>query len=98
MNRIRLLLPVPVVIVAAAIAAIVATSGGSTNKAQPSVTANSGISLKQTSVGNALADANGRTLYLFAGDKPGVSSLSAAGQAVWPPFTSTTLPQAGGGV
>jgi predicted lipoprotein with Yx(FWY)xxD motif len=98
MNRIRLPLAIVVVIVAAAVAVIVATSSGNTKKAQPSVTANSGISLKQTSVGKGLADANGRTLYLFAGDKRGLSTLSAAGRAVWPPFTSTTLPQAGGGV
>jgi predicted lipoprotein with Yx(FWY)xxD motif len=43
-----------------------------------------------------VVDAKGRTLYLFAGDKPNLSRLSAAGQAVWPPFTSTSLPAAAG--
>jgi predicted lipoprotein with Yx(FWY)xxD motif len=98
MKRIRLSLPILVVIVAATVAIIVATSGGGTSKAQTAVAANSAISLKQTSVGKVLVDANGRTLYLFAGDKRNVSTLSAAGRAIWPPFTSTTRPQATGGV
>ena len=93
MNR-RLSLPILVVIIAAVVAVFVSTSGGSTKKVQP---AGSSISLMQTSVGRALADANGRTLYLFASDKPGVSTLSAAGRAVWPPFTATTRPRATGG-
>jgi predicted lipoprotein with Yx(FWY)xxD motif len=95
MKRIRLTLPVIVVLIAVAVAIIVSTSGASTTTAR---SGGSAISLKQTSLGNALVDANGRTLYLFAGDKRGVSRLSAAGLAVWPPFTSTTLPQATGGV
>ena len=41
-----------------------------------------------------LVDANGRTLYLFEADRPNVSILSAAGQAIWPPFTATTTPRA----
>jgi predicted lipoprotein with Yx(FWY)xxD motif len=82
------------VIVAAAVAVIVATSGASTTKRQPSVTAGSAISVKQTALGPTLVDANGRTLYLFEGDRPNVSTLSAAGQAIWPPFTATTTPRA----
>lgn len=97
MNRTRVLLPIAAVIVAAAIAVIVITAGGSTKKARPAATANSAITVAQTSVGRALADANGRTLYLFAGDKPNVSRLSAAGRAYWPPFTSTTRPSATAG-
>jgi predicted lipoprotein with Yx(FWY)xxD motif len=96
MNRTRLSLPILAVIVAAAVAVIVSISGGKT-KAQPAVAAGSAISLKQSSVGNVLTDANGRALYLFAGDDRNVSRLSAAGRAVWPPFTSTTLPRATSG-
>ena len=55
------------------------------------------ISVKQTSLGKTLVDANGRTLYLFQGDKPNVSTLSAAGKAVWPPFTGSMKPAALGG-
>jgi predicted lipoprotein with Yx(FWY)xxD motif len=38
----------------------------------------------------------GRTLYLFEGDKANVSTLSAAGRAVWPPLTGAV--KAGSGV
>jgi predicted lipoprotein with Yx(FWY)xxD motif len=93
MSRNRLSLPILVVVIAAIVAVIASTSGAS----KTAVAAGSAISLQQTSVGNTLADANGRTLYLFAGDKPNVSTLSAAGQAVWPPFTSATRPLAKGG-
>lgn len=96
MNR-RVLLPLVAVIIAAAVAVIVSTSAGSTNKGHPAVAANSAVSVEQTSFGKALTDANGRTLYLFAGDKPNVSKLSAAGRAFWPPFTSATRPSATGG-
>lgn len=97
MNRSRLSIGLVAVIGAAAIALIVSTTGGSAKKTQPAVAANSSISVEQTPVGKVLADANGRTLYLFAGDKPNVSTLSAAGRAVWPLFTSATRPAASGG-
>lgn len=97
MNRTRLSVTAVVVIVVAAIAVIISTAGGSAKKTLPAVAANSAISVEQTSVGKTLADANGRTLYLFAGDKPNVSTLSAAGRAFWPPFTSNTRPAAAGG-
>ncbi len=82
------------VVAAAAIAVLVATTGASTTKSQPAVAAASAISVKQTSLGPTLVDANGRTLYLFEGDRPNVSTLSAAGQAIWPPFAATTKPRA----
>jgi predicted lipoprotein with Yx(FWY)xxD motif len=95
MNRSRLALPVLGIAIAAVLAVIVATGGSM--KAQPSVASNSAVSLKQSSLGKTLVDANGRTLYLFQGDRPNVSTLSAAGAAVWPPFTSNTKPLATGG-
>ena len=96
MNRSRLSLSAVALIVAGAIAAIVATTGSSAKKA-PSVAANSALSIRQTSLGKTLTDANGRTLYLFAGDKPNVSRLSPAGRAFWPPFTAAVRPSATGG-
>lgn len=96
MNRIRLSLPIIVILIAAAIALIVSTTGSSAKKA-PTVAADSAISVQQTPLGNTLADANGRTLYLFADDTPNVSTLSAVGRAFWPPFTATTRPSATGG-
>jgi predicted lipoprotein with Yx(FWY)xxD motif len=96
MSRTRLSLPIVAVILAAGIAAIVATTGSSAKKA-PTVAANSALAVRQTSLGQTLSDASGRTLYLFEGDKPNVSTLSAAGRAVWPPFTAAAKPSATGG-
>lgn len=84
-------------IVAVAVAVITATSGGKTTKSARPVSPAAAISVRQTPVGRVLADANGRTLYLFAGDTRNTSRLSTAGRAVWPPFTSTTTPAATGG-
>src|ERR1700751_2376273 len=94
MKRSRLTSLILVAVLVAIVAVTATTSGG----AQRKVRAGSAISLRQTPVGKVLVDANGRTLYLFALDKPNVSRLSAAGRAVWPPFTSTTVPAARGGV
>jgi predicted lipoprotein with Yx(FWY)xxD motif len=97
MTRKRLSFPIVIVAIIAIVVAITATSGGAQRKA-PARPAGSTISVAQTPVGKALVDANGRTLYLFVGDTPNVSRLSVAGRAVWPPFTSATLPAATGGV
>jgi predicted lipoprotein with Yx(FWY)xxD motif len=95
MNRARLTVPILAVLLIAAIAAFfVATSGGTTKTAAAS---SSAISLEQTSLGSVLTDANGRTLYLFEGDRSNVSTLSAAGRAIWPPFTAKAKPAAMGG-
>ncbi|HET6868863.1 MAG TPA: hypothetical protein VFH80_23325 [Solirubrobacteraceae bacterium] len=95
MTRTRLAVPILIAAILAVVAVIAVSSGGST-KAHPPAAA-SAISIGQTPVGKALVDASGRTLYLFAGDGPNVSRLSAAGQAVWPPFTANTPPTATGG-
>ena len=95
MNRARLAVPILAVVVSGAIAAFfVATSGGTTKTA---TSASSAVSLERTSVGPVLADSGGRTLYLFEGDRPNVSTLSAAGRSIWPPFTSAAKPAAMGG-
>jgi predicted lipoprotein with Yx(FWY)xxD motif len=96
MKRTRLSLTL--VVLAVAVAAIALVAGGSA-KTPAAGRANSAISLKQTSFGEVLTDAQGRTLYLFEGDRRSVSTLSAAGRAVWPPFTAAAaLPRAAGGV
>jgi len=97
MTRKRLPLSIAVVAIVAIVAVIAATSGGAQKTAPHRPGAGSSISVAQTPVGKALVDANGRTLYLFAADQHNVSRLSAAGRAVWPPFTSATLPTATGG-
>jgi predicted lipoprotein with Yx(FWY)xxD motif len=95
MKRTRLSLTL--VVMALAVAAIALAAGGSAipPRARP---ADSAISLKQTSVGEVLTDAQGHTLYLFEGDRRNVSTLSAAGRGVWPPFTAAALPRAADGV
>jgi predicted lipoprotein with Yx(FWY)xxD motif len=98
MNRKRFSLVTAVAVVVAAVVAVaVATSGASTKTTAHSVAGGSAVSVSQTSLGRTLVDANGRTLYLFEGDRPNVSTLSAAGQAIWPPFTANTAPRALGG-
>lgn len=95
MSRTRLPVAGGILLIAAVVAVvIIAVSGGSTSKAQAVVAPASAISVSQTPLGKTLVDANGRTLYLFEGDRPGVSTLSAAGQAVWPPFTAAAKPRA----
>ncbi len=76
-------------LVIAAAAVIILSVGGSSAKARPAVAAGSAISIRSTSVGKTLVDANGRTLYLFEGDKANVSRLSTAGLSVWPRFIAT---------
>ena len=98
MNRIRLSFGLVAAVIAAVVVIIVATSGGAANTAHRSVAPASTISVGQTSLGNTLVDANGRALYLFEADERNHSTLSAAGQAVWPPLTATSKPAAGGGV
>jgi predicted lipoprotein with Yx(FWY)xxD motif len=92
--NLRLSLSALVFLVAAVIAVIVTTGGGSTSQAQPLTGANASISVKQTPLGQTLTDADGRVLYLFAPDKANMSTLSPAGRSVWPPFTSARRPAA----
>jgi predicted lipoprotein with Yx(FWY)xxD motif len=92
MSRTRLSLAA-VVGIAAVLAVVIASSGGTT-KARAHVASGAAVSIRQTSLGKILADGHGRTLYLFRGDRPNLSTLSPAGRAVWPPFTSSTKPAA----
>jgi predicted lipoprotein with Yx(FWY)xxD motif len=98
MNRTRSTFGVIAAVIAAVVVIVVATNGGAAKTARPAVAPASSISVEQTSLGKTLADANGRVLYLFQGDRRDQSTLSAAGQAVWPPLTSATKPAAGSGV
>src|ERR1700761_78447 len=85
--------------IAGIVVVVLATSGGSAKTRAPqSVAAGSAISVRSTSLGKTLVDANGRTLYLFEGDKANVSTLSGAGVAVWPRFTSAGMVKAENGV
>lgn len=85
------------VVIAGVVVLVLVVSGGSAKRAQPRVAAGSAISVTQTPLGKTIVDGNGRTLYLFQADKRSVSTLSQAGLAVWPAFTSTETPQAKAG-
>jgi predicted lipoprotein with Yx(FWY)xxD motif len=99
MKRNRVISSSLAVVVAGIVVLVIAVSGGSANKSKPTpVNGGSAVSVKHTSLGNTLVDANGRTLYLFQADRPNVSTLSRAGFAVWPAFTSAGKPLADGGV
>ena len=49
---------------------------------------------RDATLGPLLTDAQGKTLYMFTTDKPGVSNCSGECASFWPPFTvdSSTLP------
>jgi predicted lipoprotein with Yx(FWY)xxD motif len=85
------------VVLAAVAVAVFAVGGGKAQASHPGAAGGSAIAIRSTSLGKTLVDANGRTLYLFKGDRPGVSTLSAAGAAVWPRFVSTGHVKAEGG-
>jgi predicted lipoprotein with Yx(FWY)xxD motif len=49
-------------------------------------------------VGDALVDADGRTLYVFTNDSPGTSSCAGECATNWPPLVVDGTPTAGDGV
>ena len=69
-----------------------AAAGQASGAATVSLASMSGIP------GKALVGSNGRTLYLFQGDKNGTSACSGACAAAWPPDIVAGTPQAGSGV
>jgi predicted lipoprotein with Yx(FWY)xxD motif len=94
--NIKYLAPGVAIVLAAAAVAVFAVGGGKAQASHPG-SGGSAIAIRSTSLGKTLVDANGRTLYLFKGDRPGVSTLSAAGTAVWPRFVSAGHVKAEGG-
>ena len=93
----KILIPGGAVVVAAVIAVLLLATGGSAKNTSPGVAPGAAVGIKQTALGKTLVDANGRTLYLFGADTPDRSTLSQAGLAVWPAFTSNGTPKATGG-
>jgi predicted lipoprotein with Yx(FWY)xxD motif len=100
---------IPVLLVVAAAALILALVSGGNSKAHkaaqvasPGKTAptpaNAALDLRRTPLGNVLVDAKGRSLYLFEADKRDMSNCSSACLSIWPALTSTGKPQAHGGV
>jgi predicted lipoprotein with Yx(FWY)xxD motif len=79
---------------------VLALSGGGSAATAPSAASHAAneLTTRATAVGQILVDGRGRSLYLFAGDKPNRSTLSRAGLKVWPAFAAGHLPLAAGGV
>jgi predicted lipoprotein with Yx(FWY)xxD motif len=67
--------------------------GGSAAK-----TTSATVKTVKTKLGTVLADADGRTLYLFEKDKGTASSCYGACAGGWPPDTTNGAPRAGAGV
>ncbi len=73
------------------------TSGGTTSSAGQGATASVEVA-SDPKLGPILANAEGRTLYLFQKDKGGKSSCSGSCAKIWPPDIATASPKAGAGV
>src|SRR6266550_1774290 len=56
------------------------------------------ITTTRTKLGTILADARGRTLYLFEKDKRGLSLCTGSCESYWPPVLTKGAPLASGGV
>ena len=69
--------------------AVVATPAASSS---PAATAPAGAlgTAHSTSLGRYLADANGRSVYVFMKDKKNVSTCADACAAAWPPFAASS--------
>jgi predicted lipoprotein with Yx(FWY)xxD motif len=72
--------------------------GGGTASGKSAPTAGGPITVRKLSIGSALVDSSGRTLYVFARDTKGHSNCSGACATNWPPEVSPASPKAGSGV
>jgi predicted lipoprotein with Yx(FWY)xxD motif len=69
-----------------------------TTAAPAASNASTTITLSDTSHGKVLADAQGRTLYIFTKDSNGTSACTDACAKAWPPATATGTPTAASGI
>jgi predicted lipoprotein with Yx(FWY)xxD motif len=85
------------------VAACGTSSSGQATKAastKPAAAKPSGLTLRTAkgSMGTYLVGPSGRALYMFTADRAGKSACSATCAQTWPPLTSSSTPQAAGGV
>jgi predicted lipoprotein with Yx(FWY)xxD motif len=91
-------------LVAIATALAVAACGSTGRKTTSSATATSAgarsaaVQVRNTSLGDILVDAQGRTLYLFKADSAVASACDGACAAAWPPLLAHGNPSVTGGV
>jgi predicted lipoprotein with Yx(FWY)xxD motif len=95
MNKIQVLF---VALALAAATLVAAIFGDASSAAAQKASKGTLISIHKTALGKVLADARGRTLYLFEKDKRGMSSCDGACVAYWPAVRTTARPRAGVGV
>ncbi|WP_149183028.1 hypothetical protein [Streptomyces sp. TRM49041] len=72
-------------------------TGGQTETVRPPTGA-AEVAVRSTGIGDIVVDAEGRTLYLFASDRPGESTCYDACAVAWPPLLTEGRPTAGEGV
>jgi predicted lipoprotein with Yx(FWY)xxD motif len=85
--------------VGAALLASSALAGVSSGAAAaPAKSEGSKISLRHTSDGTVLVDANGHSLYTFSSDTKNHSNCGPSCRKEWPPLTTSGKPKAGAGV
>jgi predicted lipoprotein with Yx(FWY)xxD motif len=97
----RIMVVIPIAVVALAVAACGGTSGGGYGGGGSTASSSSGkgsVALASTTLGKVLVDGNGRTLYLFEADKGTMSKCDGACASAWPPLTTSGKPTAGAGV
>ena len=96
MNKLRLPRLVALVAVAAVLGTIGFLAAGSV--ARSATGSKATVSLRKTKLGMILVNSQGRTLYLFAKDRSGVSACTSRCAQYWPPLLSRAKPTAGPGV
>jgi len=72
--------------------------GATAQPAPKPATSKAAVGVRTTALGKLLVDANGRSLYLFEGDKPNQSNCAGACATSWPPLTSAKTPAGAAGV
>ena len=72
--------------------------GRSASPVKPAPGSKVSVELASTKLGKVLADAQGRTLYLFEADEGPMSNCDGACASVWPPLRAAGKPTAGAGV
>jgi len=84
--------------IGAAALLVPATQAGTSSPSRLRAATGTLVALRATALGTILADAHGRTLYLFEKDSNGVSMCNTACVKYWPALTSHGAPRAGKGV
>jgi predicted lipoprotein with Yx(FWY)xxD motif len=84
-----------VLTIAAVVAAVSLSYGlGAASASSSSAAAGTKVGVASSKLGRILVDSRGRTLYLFARDKNGMSACSGSCAVYWPPLIASGKPQA----